>query len=109
MFVPTFLKGRPREFENLCIVVKGGQEKSFDEIKRDLINFESEKPNKRNYRETKCFLRSNDWIWFNCHKKGHIAWSCRAPRPESSSEKPNSKLTKFKCKKVGDIALKTFH
>ena len=48
-FVSVLLKGLPREFESFCNLVKYGQDKTLDEIIRDLINFESEK---RNYRNT---------------------------------------------------------
>ena len=44
-FVSILLKGLPREFESFCTLVKYGQDKTMDEIKRDLISFESEKRN----------------------------------------------------------------
>ena len=47
MFVSILLEGLLREFESFCTLVKYGQDKTWDEIKRDLINFESEKRNKR--------------------------------------------------------------
>ena len=48
MFVLILLKGLPREFESFCTLVKYGQDKTLDEIKCDLMNFESEKRNDRN-------------------------------------------------------------
>ena len=48
MFVSILLKGLPREFECFCTLVNNGQDKTLDEIKRDLIKFESEKRNDRN-------------------------------------------------------------
>ena len=43
MFTSILLKGLPDEFDNLVTLVKYGSEnKSLDELKQDLINFDTE-------------------------------------------------------------------
>ena len=80
----------------------------MDEIKRDLINFESEKRNDRNTEKSESVFFTNDRTCFSCHKRGHIAKCCRAQPSEPNKEKPNSKITCFKCKKFGHIAKNCF-
>ena len=108
MFVSILLKGLPREFESFCTLVKYGQDKTLDEIKRDLINFDSEKRNNRNTDKSESVFFTNDRTCFNCHNRGHIAKFCRAQRSGPNKEKPNSKITCFKCKKGGHIAKNCF-
>ena len=43
MFVSTLLKEFSRKFEIFLTLLKYGQDKTLNEIKRDLNNFESEK------------------------------------------------------------------
>ena len=51
-FVSVLLKVHHREFESLCTLVKIGQDKTLDEIKHDLTNFEGEKRNERNTKKS---------------------------------------------------------
>ena len=48
LFVSILLKGLPREFESFCTLVKYGQDKTLEKIKRALMNFKCEKRNDRN-------------------------------------------------------------
>ena len=50
------MKGLPREFESFCTLVKYGQDKSLDEIKRDLINFDIKKRKDRKQRNQNPFF-----------------------------------------------------
>ena len=107
MVVSILLKELPREFESFCTLVKYGQDKTLVEIKRDLINFESEKLNDRNTEKSESVFSTSDRTCFNCHKRGHITKFCAQPS-EPNKEKPNSKITCFKCKKMGHIAKNCF-
>ena len=102
------MKGLPRDFESFRTLVKYGQDKTLDEIKRDLINFESDKRNDRNTDKSESVSFTNDRTYFNCHKRWHIAKFCRAQRSRPNKEKPNSKITCFKRKKDGHIAKDCF-
>ena len=86
MFVSILLKGLLREFESFCTLVKYGQDKTLEEIKRDLINFEIEKRNDRNTEKSESVFFTNDRTCFSCHKRGHIAKFCRAQQPEPNRE-----------------------
>ena len=108
MFVSIILNRLPSEFESFCTLVKYGQDKTLDEIKRDLINFESEKRNDRNTDNSESVFFTNDRTCFNCHKRRNIANFCRAQQSGPNEEKPNSKMTRFKCKKDGNIAKNCF-
>ena len=74
MFVSKILKGLPKENENFATLVKYSKdEKTLEEIKRDLINFDNENVQTKTesvffFKEQKCF---------NCQKMGHIAKKCR--------------------------------
>ena len=60
MFDSILLKGLPRDFESSCTLVKYGRDKTLDEIKRELINFESEKRNDKNTPKSKSVFLTND-------------------------------------------------
>ena len=47
MFVSLFFNGLPREIESFCTLVKHGQDKTLEEIKRDLINLKAKKKRKQ--------------------------------------------------------------
>ena len=107
MFVSILLKGLPREFESFCTLVKYGQDETLDEIKADLINFESEKRNDRNTEQSESVFVTNDRTCFKCPKRGHIANFCRAQQSEPNKEKPNSKKVVLRAK-IGQIAKNFF-
>ena len=108
IFVSILLKGLPREFESFCSLVKYGQDETLDEIKRDLIDFESEKRNDRITEKSESVFFTNDRTCLNCHKRGHIAKFRRVQQLEPNKEKANSKLICFKCKKFGAVAKNCF-
>ena len=61
MLVSIILKGLPKEYENFATLVKHSKdEKTLEEIKRDLINFDNENVKTRTEsvflnKERKCF------------------------------------------------------
>ena len=81
------MKAIPREFENFGSLVKHGRDKTLDEIKRDLINFESKKSSERNTEKSESVFFTNDRTCFTCHKKELIATSCSAQQTEPDNEK----------------------
>ena len=88
------LKGLPNEFENFVTLVEYGSEnKSLDELKRDVINFDTERrieSDRKNTSES-VFLTKQKRC-HNCYNLGHIAKFCRSnnnrkphnPQPSSS-------------------------
>ena len=64
MFVSILLKGLPRDFESFGTLVKYGQDKTLDETKRDLINFESEKRKDRKTDKSESVFFTNDRTCF---------------------------------------------
>ena len=106
MFVSILLRGLPSDFESFCTLVKYGQDKTLDETKRDLINFESAKRKDRNTDKSESVFFTNDRTCFNCNKRGHIAKFCGGKQSEPNKEKPNLEITCFRSKKL-DILPKT--
>ena len=94
MFTSFLLKGLPNEFDNFVTLAKyGSEDKSLDELKRDLINFDTERrieSDRKNASES-VFLTKQKRC-HNCNKIGHIAKFCRStnnrkphnPQPNSS-------------------------
>ena len=60
MFVSILSKGLPREFESFCSLVNYSHDKTLVEMKRDLINIESEKRNDRNTEKLDSVLFTNE-------------------------------------------------
>ena len=74
MFVSIILKGLPKEYENFATLVKYSKdEKTLEEIKRDLINFDNENVKTK----TESVFFNKERKCFNCEKMGHIAKECR--------------------------------
>ena len=100
MFVSIILKGLPKEYENFATLVKYSKdEKTLEEIKRDLINFNNE--NVKTKTESVFFNR--EWKCFNCQKMGHIAKECRFKKTIPEQTKA-SQMKFFKCGEHGHIA-----
>ena len=70
MFISILLKGLPNEFETFCALVEFTKEtKGLDEVKRDLINFETDRRKPRVEETT--FLSRNDVKCHLCGGPGH--------------------------------------
>ena len=100
MFISIILKGLPKEYENFATFVNYSQdEKTLEEIKRDLINFDNE--NVKTKTESVFFDREQKC--FNCQKMGHIAKECRLKKTTHEQTKA-SPMKCFKCGEHGHIA-----
>ena len=74
MVVSKNLKLVPKKCENIATLVKySKEEKTLEEIKRDLINLDN--VNVKTKSETVFFTKERKF--FNCQKTGHIAKDCR--------------------------------
>ena len=95
MFKSLILKGLPKRFEQFVTLVKfSKEEKSYDELKRDLINFENDcEPNRESVLLSKS---SNDLKCYKCGKPGHKKSECRSGTKQ--------KLTCNNCGMEGHIA-----
>ena len=101
MFLWRFLEGIHREFESLRKygpLIKYGQNRALDENNCDLINFESEKRNKRNAEKLVFDFFANDGACFNGNKKGHIGKICRSQQQKITTKKSKLEIKHFKCK-----------
>ena len=63
-FVSVLLKEHPSEFESFCTLVKIDQDKTLDEFKHDLTNFEGEKRNERNTKKSESIFFANNRTCF---------------------------------------------
>ena len=64
MLISIILKGLPKQFETFSTIAKFSRdEKSLDELKRDLVNFDSE----RQIIEKKHAFNSENRVCFKCH------------------------------------------
>ena len=100
MFVSIILKGLPKEYENFATLVKYRKnEKTVEEIKRDLINFDKENVKTK----TESVFFNKERKCFNCEKMGHIAKECRFKKTTPEQTKA-SQMKCFKCGEHGHIA-----
>ena len=109
VFTSILLKGLPNEFDNFVTLVKyGSEDKSVDELKRDLINFDTERrieSDRKNASES-VFLTKQKRC-HNCNKLGHIAKFCRSNnnrKPNNSQPSTSKVIQCYSCKKFGHIA-----
>jgi len=119
MLISAVLRGLPREYDNLATIVKfGNQVKTFEILKRDLVNFasslrsESKGPGgafQSSLRQLKCHscgrnvhkakdCRSRNC--FKCNSPGHIAKDCRI----NESSREGTVKTCYNCKKPRHFA-----
>ena len=99
-FVSILLKGLQKENENFATLVKYSKdEKTLEEIKRDLINFDNENVKTK----TDSLLFNKERKCFNCEKIGHIAKECRFKKTIPEQTKA-SQMKCFKCGEHGHIA-----
>ena len=110
MFTSTLLKGLPKYFDNFVTLVKyGSEDKSLDELKRDLIKFdtwrriESDRKN-----ASKSVFLTKQKRCHNCIKLGHIAKFCRSNnnrKPHNPQPSTFKVIQCSKCKKFAHIAI----
>ena len=105
MFVSIIPKGLPKEFNTFCTLVKlSKDDRSLNEIKKSLLNFESDHRNEKE--ETEHSFISRTKTCFRCNKTGHIAAHCRSKLVnkvnQSSSDRPPVKC--FRCLEMEHIA-----
>ena len=88
MFATILLKGLPNEFDKVVTLVKyGSEDKSLDELKRDLINLDTEQrieSDRKNASENVSLTKQKRC--HNCNKLGHIAKFCRS----NNNRKPHN-------------------
>ena len=109
MFTSILLKGLPNEFDNFVTLSKYGSEDiSLDELKRDLINFDTERRievDRKNASES-VFLTKQKRC-HNCNTLGHIPKFCRSNnnRKTHNPHPISSKVIQcYNCNKFGHIA-----
>ena len=77
MFVSIILKGLPKEFNTFCTSVKVSKDDNIlNEIKKNLLNAESDHGDEKEKTEQSFFSRTKPC--FRCNKTGHIAAHCRS-------------------------------
>ena len=97
-FVSIYLKGLPKEYENFATLVKYNKdEKTVEEIKRVLINFDNENVKTK----TESIFFNKEWKCFNCQKLGHIA---KKVRLQKTTHEQISPMKCFKCDEQRHIA-----
>ena len=108
MFTSILLKGLPNEFDNFVTLVKyGSEDKSLDELKRDLINFVTGRrieSDRKNAGES-VFLTKQKRC-HNCNKLGHIAKFCRSNnnrKPHNPQPSTSKAIQCYNCHKFGHI------
>ena len=73
-------------------------EKSLDELKRVLVNFDSE----RQVVEKEHAFNSENRVCFKCHKRGHLSKQCRENLGSRlDSEGKAQKIQFYECKEFG--------
>ena len=109
MFTSILLKGLPNEFDSFVTFVKyGSEDKSLDELKRDLINFDTEQrieSDRKNASES-VFLTKQKRC-HNCIKFGHIAKFCCSNnnrKPHNPQPNTSKVIQCYNCNKFGHIA-----
>ena len=102
MLISIILEGLPKQFETFSTIAKFSRdEKNLDELKRDLVNFDSE----RQVIEKEHAFNSENRVCFKCHKRGHVSKQCRENlSSRRDSEDRARKIQCYECKEFGHIA-----
>ena len=100
MFFSIILKGLPKQYKNFATLVNYSKdEKTVEESKRDLINFDNETVKTK----TESVFFNKERKCFNCQKMGHAAKECRLKRTTHEQTKA-SPIKYFKCGEHGYLA-----
>ena len=103
MFFSLLLKVLPLEFEIFFTLVKYGQDKTLDEIKRDLINFENEKRKVKNTEKSESVSFANDRTCFIVTKGAHFNICFRYCRNQGIRFENSAPYTPQENGKIGRI------
>ena len=100
------MKGLPKEFDTFVSLVKFSKdEKGLEELKKDLVNFESDKRNKSKWNQSESALYSGARQpivkCFKCHQIGHKMSVCKR---EENGRGPTRSVICYKCHEKGHIA-----